>query len=307
MKAVAALVCLCSALLVTEPADARPLSIGVTVSDLGNPYFQVIARAAEREARLQAGEDVQVQVVSSAYDLQRQAEQIDRFIADEVDLILLSAASLDGLSDAIARAHEAGIYVIAVDVRAEGADVTVTTDNQTAGRLACDYLVRKLGGQGRVVIINGPPVSSVLERVDGCRKRLAEEPGIELLSMDQNGGGSFEGGFEKMTHLLTAYPRIDAVFTINDPTALGAEQAANEAQRKEFIIASIDGAPRALRRLPQPGTLLHATASQFPSRISQKAIELGLRLVRGEQLEKQLWLIPPELITAENVDEFGQW
>ncbi|GGB94044.1 ribose ABC superfamily ATP-binding protein [Marinobacterium zhoushanense] len=307
MNARVALLSLCSLLVLALPVMAGPLSIGVSVSDLGNPYFQRIARAAEQQARLQAGDEVRVQVMSSAYDLERQAAQIDRFIAAGVDLILLSAASYDGLNDAIAKAHEAGIYVIAVDVQAAGADATVTTDNEAAGRLACDYLVRQLNGRGRVVIINGPPVSSVLERVEGCRDRLADEAEIELMSMNQNGGGSFEGGFEKMTHLLTAFPQIDAVFTINDPTALGAEQAANEAKRHDFIIASVDGAPRALQRLPQPGTLLRATAAQFPSRIAKQAIELGLRLVRGETLEQQLWLIPPELITAENVGEFGRW
>ncbi|MBV1787680.1 substrate-binding domain-containing protein [Marinobacterium sp. D7] len=307
MSARAVLICLCSLLVLPRLGWAEPLSIGVSVSDLGNPYFQRIARAAEQEARRQIGDEVRVQVMSSAYDLERQAAQIDRFIAAGVDLILLSAASYDGLNDAIARAHEAGIYVIAVDVQAAGADATVTTDNAAAGRLACDYLVRQLNGSGRVVIINGPPVSSVLERVEGCRNRLAQETGIELMSMDQNGGGSFEGGFEKMTHLLTAFPQIDAVFTINDPTALGAEQAANEAQRHEFIIASVDGAPRALQRLPDADTLLRATAAQFPSEIAKRAIELGVRLIRGDTLERELWLIPPELITADNVDQFGQW
>ncbi|MBR9885696.1 MAG: ABC transporter substrate-binding protein [Oceanospirillales bacterium] len=307
MKFLAVNLLFSSLLALCLPVAAKPLSIGVSVSDLGNPYFERIARAAEQEARLQAGSEVQVQVVSSAYDRQRQTAQIDRFIADGVDLILLSAASFDGLNEPIARAHTAGIYVIAVDVRAQGADVTVTTDNRAAGALACDYLVGKLQGTGRVAIINGPPVSSVLERVNGCRDRFAQSPGIELLSMDQNGGGSFEGGFEKMTHLLTAYPRIDAVFTINDPSALGAERAANEAQRSEFVIASVDGAPQALERLPQPDTLLGATAAQFPSRIARKAIELGLRLIRGETLERDIWLIPPELITADNVGDFKQW
>lgn len=301
---------LCSFLmcvLLPYVADARPLSIGVSVSDLGNPYFERIARASEQEARLQAGKDVRVQVVSSAYDVKRQRAQIDRFIADKVNLILLSAATYDGLTDAIQRAHDAGIYVIAVDVSAAGVDATVTTDNTAAGRIACDYLVNQLHGEGKVAIINGPPVSSVLERVEGCRKRLAQAPGIKLLSMDQNGGGSFEGGFEKMTYLLTAFPEIDGVLTINDPTALGAEQAAREAQRGDFIIASIDGAPRALRQLQQPGALLHATAAQFPSRIAKKAVELGLRLIQGETLKQKTWLIPPELITAQNVGQFKHW
>lgn len=64
----------------------------------------------------------------------------------------------------------------------------------------------------------------------GCMSQLSVHPGIQILSSDTNGGGSSEGGFAKMTDLLTVHPHIDAVFTINDPTALGVEEAALRAR-----------------------------------------------------------------------------
>jgi ribose transport system substrate-binding protein len=204
------------------PATTALTSIGISVSDLGNPYFVEIARGAERRAREIGGDQVRVQVVSSAYDLPRQIRQIDTFINDGVQLILLSAADRDGIAPAVERARKAGIPVIAVDVEAAGADVTITTDNRVAGNLACDYLAQRIGGAGKVVVINGPAVSSVIERVQGCYDALADFAGIEVLSDTENGGGAREGGLEKMTALMTAYPEIQGVFTINDPTALGA-------------------------------------------------------------------------------------
>ncbi|WP_084783980.1 ABC transporter substrate-binding protein [Marinobacterium aestuarii] len=290
-----------------QPATRALTSIGISVSDLGNPYFVEIARGAERRARELGGSQVRVQVVSSAYDLPRQVRQIDAFISDGVQLILLSAADRDGIAPAVQRAREAGIRVIAVDVEAAGADATITTDNRLAGTLACDYLAQRIGGTGKVVIINGPAVSSVLERVQGCHDALAAFAGIEVLSDRENGGGAREGGLEKMTALMTAYPDIQGVFTINDPSALGAEQAAHQAGRSNFVIVSIDGSPAAFDQLKSASSLLEASAAQFPGRIAERAVDTGLQLLRGDTLAAQRILIRPELITRDNVNDYRGW
>jgi ribose transport system substrate-binding protein len=311
LAALAALL-LCPLTQAQSPSTPLPVktpltSIGISVSDLGNPYFVEIARGAERRARELGGDEVRVQVVSSAYDLARQIRQIDHFIDDGVQMILLSAADRDGIAPAVARARKAGIPVIAVDVEAAGADATITTDNRTAGTLACDYLARRMDRHGKVVIINGPAVSSVVERVEGCREALAGFAGIELLSDTENSGGAREGGLEKMTALMTAYPDIQGVFTINDPSAIGAEQAAHQAGRNNFFIVSVDGSPTAFEQLREQGSLLEASAAQFPGRIAERAVETGLQLLHGEAVEPRRILIAPELITRDNVGEYQGW
>lgn len=165
-------------------AAEKTLSIGISVSDLGNPYFIQIARGAEMQAKQLVGDNAEVVVVSSAYDVKRQIEQIESFVAQGMDMILLSAASYDGVETAVLKARQAGVKVLAVDVKAKGADATITTDNVQAGMIACDYLVKQLGGRGNVVIINGPKVSSVKDRVAGCKAVLAQSPGIQLLSSE---------------------------------------------------------------------------------------------------------------------------
>ncbi|MGP0718997.1 substrate-binding domain-containing protein, partial [Escherichia coli] len=91
--------------------------------------------------------------------LGQQVAQIDNFIAAKVDMIILNAADSKGIGPAVKRAKEAGIVVVAVDVAAEGADATITSDNTQAGELACKYISDRLNNKGNVVIINGPPVS----------------------------------------------------------------------------------------------------------------------------------------------------
>ena len=293
--------------LVGPVAAAELARIGVTVTDLGNPFFVRIARGVENAARRLAGPEVKVFVASSAYDIARQNEQIDSFIRKKVDLIMLIAADSAAIEPAVRRAQAEGIRVIALDVRAAGADATFTTDNVQAGELACRHIVQRLNGKGDVVIISGPPVSAIVDRLAGCAAAFSAAPGIRVLSADRNGGGSTEGGFTKMTDVLTAFPRIDAVFAINDPTALGVEEAARQAGRNEFFIVGVDGSPKVRQRLQDVDSLIVASVAQMPDLLAQRAVESGYDLLRNRQARGSTVLIPAVLITRESAPEIGGW
>ena len=227
--------------------DTELDSVAVTVGDLSNPFFVVMAQGAEQEAKKIAGDDVQVTVVSSGYDLNQQFNQIENFVASDTDVIVLNAADSKGIRPAVDNARAAGSVVVAVDTGVDAeVDATVTTNNLQAGEKSCQYIADRLNGKGNVVIVNGPPVTSVIERVDGCLDVLAKYPDIKILSKDQNAEGSRDGGLRVMTDLLTTFSNIDAVFAINDPSGVGADLAANQAKRDDFFIVGVDGAPEAI-------------------------------------------------------------
>lgn len=282
-------------------------SIGVTVGDLANPFFVQIAKGAELEAKKLAGDNVKVTLASSGYDLGQQVAQIDNFIAAKTDLIILNAADTKGIGPAVKRARDAGIIVIAVDVGADGANATVTSNNYQAGEIACQTIVDKLDSKGNVVIINGPPVSAVQDRVKGCENVLAQHPDIHILSSNQNGKGSREGGLEVMTSLLVANPKIDAVFAINDPTAIGADLAAKQMQRSEFFIMGVDGSPDGEAALKQEGSLFLGTPAQDPQVMASKAVEIGYALLQGKTAPQEAVLIPVQLIDRNNIANYKGW
>jgi len=147
------------------------------------------------------------------------------------------------------RAPAVGIIVVAVDTAAKGADATVTTNNVQAGAIAWQYLVEKMGGKGDMVIVNGPQVCSVTERVKGRKAVLAKSPGIRILFSDQEAKGSRDGGLAVMQSLLTRFPKIDGVFAINDPTGIGVELTATQQHRTSFPITAVDDAPDAEAQL----------------------------------------------------------
>lgn len=285
-------------------ADKPLKSVGVTVGSLGNPYFVTVVKGAEARAKA-INPNAKVTTVSADYDLNKQFTQIDNFISAHVDLILLNAADAKAIEPAVKKAQAAGIPVIAVDVAAAGADATVQTNNVKAGEMACDYLAKKLGGKGNVIIENGPQVSAVIDRVNGCKAVLAKNPGIKLLSSDQDGKGSREGGMSAMQGYLTRFPKLDGVFTINDPQAIGSDLAAKQLNRSNIVITSVDGAPDIETAL-QSNTLVQASASQDPWAMAQKAIEIGYGVMNGKKPADPMVLLDPQLVTRDNVKTYKE-
>lgn len=283
-------------------------SVGVTLGDLSNPFFVVMAQGAEKEAKRIGGEGVRVTIVSSGYDLNQQFNQIENFVAASTDLIILNASDSKGIRPAVDQARAAGSIVIAVDTGVEAeVDATVTTDNVQAGEVGCQYIAERLQGKGNVVIVNGPPVTSVIDRVEGCENVLAKYPDIKILSQDQNAEGSRDGGLRVMSDLLTTFPDIDAVFAINDPSGVGADLAANQAKRDDFFIVGVDGAPEAITAIASQDSLYAATASQNPRGMTQKAIQVGNDILQGRRPVESNILIPVELITKDNVSTAKGW
>jgi ribose transport system substrate-binding protein len=282
-------------------------SVAVTVGDLGNPFFVQIAHGAQDQGK-KFNPSVKFTAQSSNYDVNNQANQIDNFISGSDQLLILNAADSKGIAPAVIRAKAAGLTVVAVDVAADGGvDATVTSNNKQAGELAAQYLADRLKGKGQVVIVNGPPVSSIQDRVAGFLEVMKKYPGIKILSQDQNAGGSRDGGLRVMTDLLTAFPKIDAVFSINDPQAVGCDLAAKQAGRKDFFIVSVDGAPEVVPFLKDPTSLIAATAAQDPYTMSEKAVTIGYDIINGKKPASPLTLIPVQLITKDNVNSYQGW
>jgi ribose transport system substrate-binding protein len=281
--------------------------VAVTVGDLGNPFFVQIAHGAEAAAK-KINPSVKFQSESSNYDVNNQTNQLDNFIANGANLILLNAADSKGIAPAVLRAKAAGVAVIAVDVGAEGGvDATVTSNNKQAGQLDGKFVAERLKGKGNVVIVNGPPVTAVTDRVAGFLEEIKKSPGIKIVSQDQNAGGSRDGGLRVMTDLLTAFPKIDAVFAINDPTAIGCDLAAKQAQRKDFFIVGVDGAPDVVPSLKDKDSLIQASAAQDPYTMAGKAVDIGYDIMNGKKPAQDLTLIPVDLITKDNVDQYKGW
>jgi ribose transport system substrate-binding protein len=290
------------------PAMSKDLNkIGISLGSMGNPFFVALAKGAEAEAK-KTNPNVEVLAFGYDYDLGKQFTQIDNFIAAGVDLILLNPGDAKAIGPAIKRAQAAGITVVAVDTAAEGADATVTTNNVQAGQIACQYIVDKLGGKGDVVIENGPQVSSVVDRVNGCKAVFAKSPDIKILSEDQDAKGSRDGGMNVMQGYLTRYEKIDAVFAINDPQTIGSDLAARQQNRTGIVFTSVDGAPDIEAALKDSkAAMIEASASQNPYAMARRAVALGVGIINGNKPANPIELMDAKLVTRDNVKDYVGW
>ena len=294
------------AALMSQAVEARELkALGISMGSLGNPYFVTLADGATARAK-ELNPSVKVTSVSADYDLSKQFSQIDNFISSKVDLILINAVDPAAMASAIKKARDAGIVVVAVDVDAKGVNATVQTDNVEAGKLACQFLVDKLAGKGNVIIQNGPQVTAVTDRVKGCKAALAAAPQIKVLSDDQDGKGSREGGLNVMQGYLTRFAKIDGLFAINDPQAIGSDLAAKQLKRSGIIITSVDGAPDIEHAL-KTDTQIQASSSQDPWAMAQTAVNVGNDILNDKAPAEAVTLLTPKLITRDNVATYSGW
>lgn len=281
------------------------LTIGLTVGTLANPFFVAMGKGVE-EAGKELGAEVLVE--SAEYDLAKQTSQIENFITKKVDVILLNAVDTKGIAAAVQQAKDAGIPVIAVDTNAEGGvDATVTSDNYQAGKLAGEYVIEQLGGKGNIAIIDGPPVSAVTDRIKGFEDAI-KDSNLKVVAK-QNGEGNREKALTVMESILQANPSgsIDAVFAINDPEAIGVEIAQEQADRKdEFFIVGVDGAPEVTDAMSKKGSTIKATSAQSPSEMVKTAVEIGMKVKNGEDVE-ELIKVPVKLVTQDKLDSYQGW
>lgn len=287
-------------------AETKPLKVGMSVGSLGHPYFTASVAGAKDEAKT-LSPDGSFTVVSAEWDLGKQDNQITDFISAGDNVILLNAADPKAIAPSVQRARAAGIVVAAFDVVAAGADITVMTDNVKAGEISCAELAKQIGGKGNVVVINGPPVSSVIDRIAGCKAALSKNPDIKIVSDNQNPGAGRDGGLKAMQDFMTRFDHIDGVFAINDEQAIGADLAAKQAKRTEMKIAAVDGSPAGIDALKSGTSRIVATASQDPYAMAARALEIAADIIGGKKAPSPVELLEPKLVTVENASTTVGW
>ncbi|MCG5221008.1 substrate-binding domain-containing protein [Streptosporangium soli] len=275
--------------------------IGVAVPNTGNPFYVVELRAlAEASAEIGA----EIVALDSGQDVDVQIKQIGDLVNMRVDAIVLDAVHSTKVAGAVRLARSADIPVIAVNVGAEGADVTVTTDNVQAGQLVAHHLAGLLGGRGEVAIVDGEPVTATADRVAGFMSALREHPGVSVVARER-GDHSPQAGRSIARGILAEHPRLAGFFGINDPTSTGIIEALEE-RGASVPVVSVDGSAAAVSAIAAGGPL-KASAAQDPAQLARLALRLAAQVRAGERLVTQTRLLPTTLVTEANVADYHPW
>jgi ribose transport system substrate-binding protein len=271
--------------------------IGVTLLTREHVFYKDL-EAGLKEAADRAG--YQLIVTSGDMDLARQQSQIENFIVQKVDAIILCPADSKGIGPAIELANRANIPVFTADIAAQGGQVVshVASDNLSGGRLAAEFIAKALGGQGEVGIIGQQEVQSGLDRELGFKEEMKKYPGIKVAAV-MNGGGLRDKALKAAEDMLQGNPNIKGIFGINDDSALGALSAAESAGRKEMVIVGYDAIPEAVKAI-QRGSALKADVAQQPRDLGAKTVEAISKHFAGSPVEKNI-SVPVKIVDADSL------
>lgn len=304
LKATALTACIAALVCGTSAAQAQaakqPLRIGMTFQELNNPYFVTMKQALEEAA---ASIGATVVTTDARHDVAKQIGDVEDMIQKKVDILLLNPTDSTGVQSAVRSAKKANLVVVAVDANAQGpVDSFVGSKNTDAGRLACDYLAKNIGEKDDVAILDGIPVVPILERVKGCREALARYPGIKVVST-QNGKQERATALTVTENILQANKDLKGIFSVNDGGSMGA-LAAIEASGKDVKLASVDGAPEAIKAMQKPGSKFIATTAQYPRDQIRLAIGIALAKKWGANVPAAV-PVDVKLIDAEGAKTFS--
>lgn len=223
------------------------------------------------------------------FDSARQIEQIESFLAQGVDALIVAPTDSSGMGPAIAEARARGVPVFTADIAAKDADVLchIASDNHQGGAILAEYLADLLNGRGKIAIIDHAEATSVQDRTRGFVDTIAKYPDMQIVQRAP-GEGQRDKAHAAAEKLLQAHPDLNVIFGINDDSALGALAAVEAAGLQDrIIIVGFDGTPEA-RNAIRAGKALKADTIQFPGQIGRKTLDVIAAYFRGEQPPKEV-------------------
>ena len=279
--------------------ENEKLVIGVAYQDFTNEFTTELQIGVQNAAK-ELGVDL-IEVDGKAL-AENQLSQVENFITQGVDGIILNPYDADGCAPAVTAAKNAGIPIVVVNAKTsnvEEADAFVGSDDVIGGEMEMQYVADQLGGKGTIVIMSGLYGNSAqIDRQQGIENILANYPDITVYA-EQTGNWVRDEGMTLMENWLQSGEKIDAVVAHNDQMALGALQAIEEANpENDIIIIGIDAIADAVNSVANGG--MTATILQDGQGQGASALETVVKVIKGESFEKAV-NIPFILITKDNV------
>lgn len=298
---------LCLLVLATGCSQNKPAGrqrVAVVVKALDSEFWLQVRKGVEAAARAHPELEVSIMAPPREIDIDQQVALLENQVARKVGALVVAPAGVSQLIPVLESARAAGIPVILVDTDAPwtGKLSFVGTDNRFGGRLAGEYLVKRLNGRGRVAMLGGMPgVDTAESRAAGFHEALAAAPGIKIVA-EQPANFDRVLAMTVMENILTSNPQLDAVFAANDQMALGALEALLARGRAAKVeMVAFDAMTEVLAQI-RAGRISAAIA-QRPFEMGRQSVEAAARALRGLPVERRLDT-GAVLITAANVSEY---
>ena len=275
---------LATALLIALSTNAMAKdTIALTVSTLDNPFFVSLKDGAQKKAD-ELG--YKLVVLDSQNDPAKELANVEDLIVRGAKVLLINPTDSETVSNAVAIANRNKIPVITLDRGALKGDVVshIASDNVAGGKMAGDFIAQKLGGNAKVIQLEGlAGTSAARERGEGFKQAVAEHKFDVLAS--QPADFDRTKGLNVMENLLASKGAVQAVFAQNDEMALGALRALSAANKKVLVVG-FDGTDDGIKAV-KSGKMA-ATIAQQPALIGELGVVTADKLVKGEKVDAKI-------------------
>lgn len=288
----------------TKGKPAKPYKIAVVLKNFTNPFWLTHQKAAE-----QAGKDMGVNITVLAPtkpdNVEEQIRSLEELITKRVDAVVVAPANTQAIAAGVQKLNVAKIPVVYDNTRGSGGDFVpyIGADNILVGRTMANEMVKRMGGKGKLLVLEGMPGQQTADdRLKGVKEVLAKHPGIQFVS--QTGKWTLDEGRNVAENTLQRWPDLNAILCIGGEMALGAAEAVKAAGKEgKIIISSMDVYPAQVAAVK--AGKVHYTISQAPQDQAYWSVVAAIRALNGEKVAKEI-RTPVVVVTKENVDKYAE-
>jgi len=246
--------------------------------------------------------------IETAQTPDEQVNDLDTLATKGIDALVVLAHESGPLTPKAKELHDRGILIVNVDrgFTEPVADVYLAGDNKEFGKMSADYIVKKLNGKGKSLILRGVPCTVDTDRFDSAMAVFKANPGIEVLD-SQPGRWSRDESYKVIQNMLLKHKQVDAIWTSDDDMSEGAEQALKEAGRDKNIWMLGGGGKKEIVKRVMDGDPLYPALVTYPPSMTAQAVDKCVEILKnGKKVadsDKQI-LIKLDLVTPANAKDF---
>jgi ABC-type sugar transport system substrate-binding protein len=288
----------------TKVKPAKPYKIAVVVKNFTNPFWLTHQKAAEQAGK-DFGLEITVLAPTKPDNVEEQIRILEDLVSKKVDAVVLAPANTQAIAAGVRKLNAAKIPVVYDNTRGSGGEFVayIGADNILVGRTMAEEMVKRMGGKGKLLVLEGfPGQQTADDRLKGVKEVLAKNPGIQVIS--QTGKWTLDEGRNVTENTLQRWPDLNAIIGIGGEMSLGAVEAVKAAGKDgKVIISSMDVYPAQVAAV-KAGKVDY-TISQAPGDQAYWSVVAAIRALNGEKVPQEI-RTPVVIVTKENVDKYAE-
>ena len=301
--ALALAVMMALSLVCVASAEKTTYKVGILTPAATHGWVAGITYFAEQHAKQPAEAGTIEYKLSTSSNAEEMTTQIDEMILWGAQALVI-APQWEGMEVPIQNAIDSGITVVNFDIVIDADGVyRVTGDNEGMGVESAKYIVEKIGTTGTVVALPVPTSGSVSElRMKGFTDTMAEiAPDVEIIEYAT--AFTREDGLKDMADILTANPQIDAVYSLDDETSIGALQAIEDAGRTDIKAITGGGGCQEYFNIIAANESINVCSALYSPLMVKDAVDEAVALLKGETVDP-VKVIPTTIVDRSNVADY---